>query len=298
MRQIGHVKDVAQAKVFGDFLVTQGIRFDHEAESDGSWIIWIRDEDQVAAARVWLEKFQKDPGAAEFQGASADAAKVRAAEAKAEQEYQRRVRTGRSLFPKMRGHGFGILSYILIIACVMVAYNSRLGKERDTLSGLYISDPDNFSETLLPEVASGQVWRLFTPALMHFSMLHIVFNMMWLAQLGSMIEGRRGILRFALLVVASAVISNFAQYYFHGPRFGGMSGVVYALAGYSWILGKHYPAAGVSLSPMNMTLMLAWLLICYTGQVGPVANTAHLGGLMVGLVWGGIEAYRSSRRPQ
>jgi GlpG protein len=173
-----------------------------------------------------------------------------------------------------------------------------LGKDREALSGLYISDPSNFSEVLLPEVASGQVWRLFTPALMHFSMMHFIFNMMWLFQLGCLIEGRRGTLRFAALVVGSAVISNFAQYYFHGPNFGGMSGVIYALAGYSWILGKHHPASGVGLSPMNMTLMLAWLLICYTGKVGPVANTAHLAGLMVGLVWGGIEAYVGSRRPQ
>jgi hypothetical protein len=129
MRQIGHVKDATQAKVFGDFLVTQGIRCDYESDSDGSCIIWINDEDQVAAARLWLEKFQKDPGAAEFRDATATAAKVRATEAADREAYQRRVRNRRSLFPKMGGYGVGVLTYLLIIACGLVAYNwAKTGK--------------------------------------------------------------------------------------------------------------------------------------------------------------------------
>ena len=44
--------------------------------------------------------------------------------------------------------------------------------------------------------------------------------------------------------------------------------------------------------------VLVWLVVCYTGIVGPVANTAHLAGLIVGMVWGRVSAYLASSRPE
>ena len=85
----------------------------------------------------------------------------------------------------------------------------------------------------LPEVRHGEIWRLFTPILMHGDFLHIFFNMLWLRDLGSMIEGRQGTWLFALQVLVFALISNMVQYILSGPSFLGMSGVVYGLFGYS-----------------------------------------------------------------
>ena len=56
--------------MFGDFLVANGIRNELERETDGSWSVWIREEDQVAAAQTWLATFRKNPNAAEFQAAA------------------------------------------------------------------------------------------------------------------------------------------------------------------------------------------------------------------------------------
>ena len=33
-------------------------------------------------------------------------------------------------------------------------------------------------------------------------------------------------------------------------------------------------------------IMIAWLFICMTGLVGPVANAAHVGGLVAGATLG------------
>jgi GlpG protein len=33
-------------------------------------------------------------------------------------------------------------------------------------------------------------------------------------------------------------------------------------------------------------IMIVWLLICMTGHVGPIANAAHVGGLIAGLAIG------------
>jgi len=291
--------DAAQARGFGDFLVTQGIYNELEGEADGSWSIWIRDEDQLTTARTWLEKFQQNPGSAEFLAAPIEAAKKRAAEAKERDEYRQRVRTRRSMFPKLGGYGVGILTYVLIGACLIVAAYSKLGSDREFLRHLLICDPENGRDGFLPDVFAGEVWRLFTPTIIHFGPIHLLFNMMWLYDLGCMIEARRSSWLLAGLVTVIAVISNFAQFFFsHHPYFGGMSGVVYGLAGYVWMLGKYHPASGVGLNPQSVTILLVWLVVCYTDIVGPVANTAHLAGLIVGMVWGRASAYFASSRPE
>jgi len=82
-----------------------------------------------------------------------------------------------------------------------------------------------------------------------------------------------------------------------GPGYvGGMSGVVYGLAGFVWMRGKHDPASGVSLDRTTWIIMLVWLVICFGGGMGRIANTAHLAGLIIGLVWGRLSAYYARRR--
>jgi GlpG protein len=122
--------------------------------------------------------------------------------------------------------------------------------------------------------------------------------MMWLYQLGSMIEARQGLLRFLLLVVVTGIFSNVAQYLVGGPQFGGMSGVVYALAGYVWMRGKHDHASGLFLNQQSVTILLVWLVVCFTNVLGPVANYAHLGGLVSGMAIGRVSAYLALRKPE
>jgi GlpG protein len=299
MRQIGQMTDSAQARMFGDFLLAQGIRNELESEADGSWSLWIRDEDQIAAARTWLEKFRQNPESAEFRAATAEAAKRRAAEAQEQADYRRRIRTRRSIFPKLGGYGVGVLTYALIFACLVVAIYSKWGDDREFLRSLFIWDPENGRDGFLPDVFAGEVWRLFTPILIHYGLAHLLFNMVCLYQLGCMIEARRSTWLLAGLVAVIAAVSNFAQFFFTlHPYFGGMSGVVYGLAGYVWMLGKYHPASGVGLNPQSLTILLVWLVVCYTGIVGPVANTAHVAGLIVGVVWGRMAAYFASSRPE
>ena len=85
--------------------------------------------------------------------------------------------------------GIGPLTATLIGLSVVATLACGFGDYRAVLGRLLISDyiRDGFT-VFLPEVEHGQVWRLVTPIFIHFGMLHIVFNMMWLKDLGTAIE--------------------------------------------------------------------------------------------------------------
>src|SRR2546422_297018 len=111
----------------------------------------------------------------------------------------------------------------------------------------------------------GGFWRLFTPVLVHATdmfWLHLIFNMMWLLNLGSMIEDRHGTGRLGWLIVLTAVASNLFQHWLMGPNFYGMSGVVYGLLGYVWVSGKLDPASGLFLQAQTVLMMMAWVFFC------------------------------------
>ena len=299
MRSIGQLPE-AQARLFGDFLVSRGIQNQIEHESDDDWSIWVRDEDQIGDALAAFKRFGADPNAVEFRDAAAEAMRNRALEARALEEYRRRLRTRRSMFAKFGGHGVGVLTYALIVVSVLVAIYSGLGTNESVLRHLFITDPENASAGgFLPEVRAGEVWRLITPIFIHFGPLHLIFNLLWLFQLGCMIEARQGSGTLFTIVGVSGLLSNLGEYYFGNTvTFGGMSGVVYALAGYVWMRGKHDPASGVGLNRQSITILLIWLVICYTGAMGHVANTAHLVGLVVGVIWGRVSAHLALRTPE
>jgi GlpG protein len=136
------------------------------------------------------------------------------------------------------------------------------------------------------------LWRLITPIFIHFSLLHILFNMLWLRDLGGMIEGRQSTGKLAILVLAIAVCSNLGQFLVGGPVFGGMSGVVYGLLGYIWMRGKFDPGSGLFVHPVTVGMMIIWFFACFTPIVPHVANAAHGVGLVMGVAWGYLSSLR------
>lgn len=142
------------------------------------------------------------------------------------------------------------------------------------------------------DIVKGEVWRLATPMFLHFGILHIVFNMMWLWQFGLVLETRFRSMRFLALVLFTAILSNTAQAYMSGTSFGGMSGVNYGLFGFLLARSKLHPDPGFVVNRQTAALLLIWLVVCFTGLVGPVANTAHVVGFLSGGLVGVINAMK------
>jgi GlpG protein len=146
------------------------------------------------------------------------------------------------------------------------------------------------------QAIDGQYWRLITPAFLHFGWLHIVFNCLWLWDLGRRVEQVMGHLNMFMLFLVIAVVSNTSQFEFGGGGlFGGMSGVVYGLLGFSWVAPQLQPAWPIQPPKAIMIFMVGWLVVCMSGMVevlgfGAIANAAHLGGLLCGAVVGAVFA--------
>ncbi len=178
-------------------------------------------------------------------------------------------------------------TYTLIGVSVLVAILTKLGANDSVLERLFITNyPAAGSDARLPEIVGGEVWRLLTPIFIHFGILHLVFNLMWLRDLGAMIERLDGVARLLAFVLVSGMLSNLGQLYVGGPFFGGMSGVVYGLLGYVWMRSRFSPGSGFVLHSQTVLFMLGWFVACVVGLIPHVANTAHGVGLVIGILWG------------
>ena len=303
MRSIGEISNESDAKLFGDYLYVEGIANDIDEEG-GEWTIWVHDDDQLDAASAALEKFIDDPANATFQKKSAKADRLRKQEAIEERMARQRQVDVRTQVSSQSALRTPHLTYGLIGLCVLIflMLQSEAGARLEqTLS---ITTPTKVGHMVqwklgLPEIKQGQIWRLFSPAFIHFGFLHIIFNMMWLHRLGGEFEGRLGTGWFVVFLLVTATISNLAQYginlpplFQHGPTFGGMSGVVYGLAGHAWIRGRQDPRSGIELDESTFTFLMIWFFLCFLPFM-PIANTAHTFGLLVGLAWGWLAARRA-----
>ena len=165
------------------------------------------------------------------------------------------------------------------LACAMVFILSWLGGFMWVREWLFIQPIEQLTE-------SGQWWRLLTPNIIHFSAIHIIFNLLWWFVLGSKIERIFGLSTLMLLFLIASLAANLGQLWVSGPNFGGLSGVVYAVFGFVWWVGWLRPQWGIGLPKPLIGFLLVWLAIGYADILWvSMANTAHTLGLISGCVF-------------
>lgn len=161
------------------------------------------------------------------------------------------------------------------------------------------------SGTLFYKIRQGEVWRLFTPVLLHGSILHILFNMIWMAVLGKQIEARIGKFKFIVLIATLGVLPNIAQYLVSGPNFLGFSGIIVGLAGFIWMREKVAPWEGYPVQRIILIFLFVYVLAILLLEIismslqffhvtdlsANIANTAHIVGGLVGLALGRLHFF-------
>lgn len=196
---------------------------------------------------------------------------------------------------------------LVLLASIIVGAVTLLGENLQAMSWLtflqfrIVGEYIQFTP-LADSLASGQWWRLITPMLIHFGILHLAMNGMWYWELGRRIEARQGGINLLGLTLLFSLASNYAQYAYGGPGlFGGLSGVLYGLLGHCWIFQLLSPNPAYRLPRGVLVMMLVWLLLCLSGLVsmigfGEIANAAHVGGLVIGCLTGLLGGLYSRRK--
>lgn len=145
-----------------------------------------------------------------------------------------------------------------------------------------------------PFTLGGQWWRLLTYMFVHGSLIHIGFNMWCLWDLGRLCESLYGRWTYACIYLLTGVAAGLASIGWN-PRIPsvGASGAIFGLAGAliaSFYLGEFsMPKAALKGTLMSLLFFAGFSL--FFGSVFPgIDNSAHIGGLVSGLILGALIA--------
>ena len=192
------------------------------------------------------------------------------------------------------------LASVLAVLCLIVAGMSQLGREFRGLEWLFFPPVAfaGFSDLALQLFDPTLFLRALTPALLHFGEIHLVFNLLWLFYFGRQIERAQPWLLVAVVYAATALAGNVAQYYFSGSNaFGGLSGLIYGLVGYTWVLGVTVPSGQVKLRTSTFWVFVIALFGMALFASDSIASEAHAGGLIAGLIAGFFVALWQRSKP-
>jgi len=148
-----------------------------------------------------------------------------------------------------------------------------------------------------PWTASGEWWRLWSSLFLHGGLLHLLFNLLVLANIGIILEPWLGHVRFTVLYLLAGGIASWTSLTMNMNVVSvGASGAVFGLYGFFLallLLNRLGPSARQRYLGGTAVFIGINLVLGFTVPV--VDNAAHLGGLVAGFVFGLVPS--RGRRP-
>lgn len=267
-------------------------------EEAGQQVIWVASEAQAAAVQAALEKWLTTVHDTNHTSVGDASANNSSATPSSEGNGAASNVPRERIFPDLRNLLNGAVAAVyyypitalLFSACLVVAVVSGLGSYPGRVAFLFypLLVSDGVLNLLADINSLADLGRTITPMFLHFGELHLIFNMLWLWYFGRQLESIQSILSFTILILVMSFVSNTTQYMVNDANnFGGMSGVVYGLVSYTWVIHKLMPKSYLSLNSNMFVFFLVALVAMEIFASSYVATSAHIGGLFSGLVLGG-----------
>ncbi|MGE5376064.1 MAG: rhomboid family intramembrane serine protease [Bacteroidota bacterium] len=135
-------------------------------------------------------------------------------------------------------------------------------------------------------IHAGQLWRFLTPALLHASIPHILFNMYALFSFGTGLERHFGHGRFLLLYVLGAYTGNVVSFLLSSGYSVGASTAIFGLLGAEavFLFQNRQLFAGQFGKAIQNVIFIAVVNLIIGLQPG-IDNWGHVGGLLGGLMF-------------
>ena len=152
-----------------------------------------------------------------------------------------------------------------------------------------------------PYTLSGEWWRLFTYMFLHGGLMHILFNMWCLWDLGQLCESLYGRWTFAAVYLITGVSGGLASVAWNpGVLSVGASGAIFGLAGAlaaSFYLGEFsVPRIAIQGTLRSLAFFIGFNVLfgfgynVFSGGNSGIDNACHVGGLVSGLALGALIA--------
>ncbi|MFP6560124.1 rhomboid family intramembrane serine protease [Paraburkholderia sp. B3] len=159
-----------------------------------------------------------------------------------------------------------------------------------------------FGSNFGPDTLGGQWWRLVTALFVHWSVLHLVFNMAALALAGRVVERLYGHARFAALYLCAGVVASLASLCWHATLdSAGASGAIFGVLGALVAHALRYPSS-LPRAHLRQRLAMALTVVGYGLFNGlraqRIDHAAHIGGLLAGFALGWVLARPFDEREQ
>lgn len=228
------------------------------------------DDSNLTVLSVEAEQYRRDPSAEKYAQASWQTG----------QTYSLRGRFN-SLIPNLSQWketlGKAPVTWAIALVCVLVYLLSLSSYQLEVY--LFTHFPEDSAQY-------ADVWRFFSHAVVHLSFTHILFNLTYWLIFATMIEKNNGSAKVLMLFVSIALISGIVQNFFSGPAFFGLSGVVYGVLGYVYVMSRFDRRQRYRLPGGFIYMLLVGIAV---GFIGPLVdlhfgNAAHISGLAVGIL--------------
>ncbi|MCF6435879.1 MULTISPECIES: rhomboid family intramembrane serine protease GlpG [Pseudoalteromonas] len=253
-----------------DYFKTQGISVSLRSSDGVNVEVWVPEAYQEKAETLWQD-FVTNPHDRKYADASWQSGQTNSA----------LIYSGSELNIWQRFSALHWFLKLIFVLCLIV------------FSSFYLFDANAIFANLQFKPDAPLSW--ITPALLHFGALHLVFNLSWWLHLGHQIVQRTGARYLFVLFIVSSLVSNWAQFLMVDSRFGGLSGVVYALLGFAWIYSVKHPTQEPIVGKPIVGFMLLWMIFGFTELFFiSMANWAHLFGLLSGMLIAFIQPRRKT----
>lgn len=284
MQPIGRINSYRAALAFKDYLQTQRVQTVLERDNEYTTILVAHSAD-VDFAMKELQRFFAEPDHPRYRIASWTSGDAK----ESAYQFTHVNEGGLNRFLKRGGPVTIVTCVLAIVITVLTGFGTN-----ELVFAL------TYNASL---ILAGEVYRLITPIFLHFPILgipflHLLFNLMWIWDLGGQLEKRLGSSLSIYHIITIGLISNTSQYLV-APQiiFGGLSGVVFGLLGYFWLRGEIDPRFGLKVNKSLLMFLLIWMALGFVGVIPGMADTAHLAGFLTGasLAWLDVKIFKFRR---